>query len=194
MIVGVLLAGGQSTRMGRDKATLVVAGERLVDRVASALAAGLVAAGERKPRLVVCGEVEGYECVADALPGLGPVAGLAAAAERLSGVARWLLVVPVDLPALTPAALAPLLGVRDGAAVAYEGHALPALLPSGPRLDAALDAVLAAPRARDRSMIRLLALLDARRIPLDLAHAPSLVNANTPAELEDALRAIRGPT
>jgi molybdopterin-guanine dinucleotide biosynthesis protein A len=187
MIAGVVLAGGRSTRMGRDKATLELGGERLVDRVVEAVRAALAAAGERSPRVVVAGDVPGHECVADAVPGLGPVAGLGAAAARLPG-AEWLLAVPVDLPALTPAALAPLLATRGArAAVAHEDHALPALLRAGRPLDEALAAVLAAPRAGDRSVLRLLDLLDVEWIPLDPRHAPALANANTPAELRAAL-------
>ena len=193
MIAAVVLAGGRSTRMGRDKATLDVGGERLVDRVVAAVRAALAAAGERSPRIVVAGDVAGHECVADPVPGLGPVAGLAAASARLGGGPEWLLAVPVDLPALTAGALAPLLAAREAhAAVAHEGHALPALLRAGPRLDEALAAVLAAPRGRDRSVLRLLEELDARWLPLDPRHEPALANANTPDELRAALGGERG--
>src|SRR3972149_4914798 len=37
MISGVILAGGQSTRMGRNKAVLEIGGKRLIDRLAHGL-------------------------------------------------------------------------------------------------------------------------------------------------------------
>ena len=117
MIWGLVLAGGRSTRMGRDKATLVVGGngERLVDRVVAAATGALRAAGERAPRVLVSGAVEGHECVLDATAGLGPVAGIAAALDlALGGRARptHLLALPVDLPNVTAGALAPLMGIQ----------------------------------------------------------------------------------
>jgi molybdopterin-guanine dinucleotide biosynthesis protein A len=191
VIRGVVLAGGRSTRMGHDKATLPLAsGERLVDRVVAAVAAALRTAGEAAPRVLVSGDVPGHECVPDAAPGLGPLGGLAAVLARLPAAeAGWLLVVPVDLPALTPAPLAALLAApREGAAaLAFEGEALPALL----RLDARVAAAVAARAAasgHERAVWRLLDDLGARRIPLDAGLAHELANANTPEELQAVLR------
>jgi molybdopterin-guanine dinucleotide biosynthesis protein A len=190
VIVGVVLAGGRSTRMGRDKASIEVApGERLVDRVVAAVRAALAAAGETEPRVVVSGEVAGHDCVPDAAAGLGPVAGIAAAVAALRGSASALLVVPVDLPALDGAALLPLLRARPPAA--YAGSALPALLGTDAATVAAVEATLAA-AGRDRSVTALLARLGAGEVPLDAAHARALTNANTPAELRDALGGTGG--
>jgi molybdopterin-guanine dinucleotide biosynthesis protein A len=191
MIAALVLAGGRSTRMGRDKARLVVGGERLVDRVAAAAGGALRAAGESRPLVLVSGPpIEGFECVADEVPGLGPVGGLASglSALRARGAA-WVLAVPVDLPALTGAALAPLLAAaRDPVcAVTYAGHELPALLRVSDAVLAAAAEVAAAP-GRDRAVWRLLQRLGAARLPLDPAHARAVGNANTPAELESLLR------
>jgi molybdopterin-guanine dinucleotide biosynthesis protein A len=203
--------------MGRDKATLPLAsGERLVDRVAAAVAAALRGAGEAAPRVLVSGEVPGHPCVPDAAAGLGPLGGLASVIGWVAGADEglpaehaggplgirpegtppgWILVVPVDLPALSPAPLAALLAApREGAAaLAFEGHALPALL----RLDARVRAAVAARAAangRERAVWRLLDDLEARRIPLDAALARELVNVNTPEELEVALGPVEEAT
>lgn len=73
-LLGAILAGGQSRRFGSDKAQALFDGERLIDRVASALALQCDA-------VVVCGREEaGFACLPD-LPeaGLGPLGGLNAA-------------------------------------------------------------------------------------------------------------------
>lgn len=72
--LAAILAGGQSRRFGSDKAAALVAGERLIDRVAAALlpqAEALVVCGREDPR---------YACLPDwPEPGLGPLGGLHAA-------------------------------------------------------------------------------------------------------------------
>lgn len=110
----VVLAGGASQRMGRDKAGLHVEGVPLLElqlrRAREAGAGGL---------WVSCG-VQGLSCVPDipglgllrdAAPGLGPWHGLLAALRASRSEA--LLVLAVDLPALTAAFLRRLV---DGAA------------------------------------------------------------------------------
>lgn len=96
---GVVLAGGQSRRMGRDKALIAFAGEPLIRRAVRILGEAcddvLIASGDGR-RLPVAG----CRQVADALPGAGPLAGLVAGLEA----ARHPLVavVAVDMPHLSP--------------------------------------------------------------------------------------------
>lgn len=99
-----VLAGGQSSRMGRDKALLSFAGEPLIARALGILReAGLEAsiAGARS-------SLESFApVVADAARGLGPLSGICAALQSAS--ARWAVFLPVDLPLLPAALLAYLL-------------------------------------------------------------------------------------
>lgn len=90
--LGVVLAGGSSTRMGEDKAGLSVHGERLVDRAARLLLdAGLeVVVADRGRSLI-----SGLPSVADG-GGRGPAAGLLGAAAAYP--ARTLMVLACDLP------------------------------------------------------------------------------------------------
>ena len=89
-MIGVVLAGGQSRRMGRDKALVEIAGSRMIEWVSNALA-------EVADQVVVAGRPEGWaehEGLVDP-PGLGgPLAGLVAALQMGSD----LLVVAVDQP------------------------------------------------------------------------------------------------
>ena len=80
-VLGAVLTGGASRRMGRDKATLPVEGVAMADRVATALRAGCA-------DVVAIGPAEragAQQPVADLFPGEGPVGGLITAlreAER----------------------------------------------------------------------------------------------------------------
>ena len=97
MIIAIL-AGGQSARMGSDKAVLEIGGMTLLERTARlALAAGL-------PVLVVgraCPEgwpLPEATFIADAEPGLGPLGGLATALRHTQSS---VLALACDLPLLT---------------------------------------------------------------------------------------------
>jgi molybdenum cofactor guanylyltransferase len=97
-IAGFILAGGESSRMGRDKALLEFEGVPLLTRTAR-LVESVVAA----PPAVI-GDQGGYESlglhmIADDWPGAGPLGGIATAL-RASG-RPWNLIVACDLPYLT---------------------------------------------------------------------------------------------
>src|SRR5687768_17396927 len=92
----VLLAGGKSSRMGRDKGALLVEGEPLWQRQLNILR-------RTQPReLFISGPLDGpyantgVRIVSDAEPHLGPLGGIAAALGECT--TDWLLVLAVDLP------------------------------------------------------------------------------------------------
>ena len=94
-LVGCVLCGGASRRMGRDKGALELAGQTLVERAAKVLAG-------------ICGEVFlatgnvarygelGFEPLLDATPDGGPVEGILAALEHAD--ADLCCVLACDLP------------------------------------------------------------------------------------------------
>ena len=95
---GFVMAGGESSRMGRDKGLLELGGAPLVLRAAK-LAETVTGA----PATIIGGAAYGsfgLRVVADDLPGSGPLGGIATAV-RVSGT-PWSLIVACDLPYLTP--------------------------------------------------------------------------------------------
>ena len=93
---GFVLTGGNSSRMGSDKALLTTDGRQLVQQVATALEAvanpvALVGKPERYARLP-------WRCLPDLRPGLGPLAGLEAALAITEMDLN--LVVACDMPGL----------------------------------------------------------------------------------------------
>ena len=117
--VGAVLAGGRSTRLGRDKALL-----RIGDRPPLAVlgAEALTAAGAE--RVVVVGGDRsglgdlGLEVVDEPAPGAGPLSGIAGALVEAGG--SEVVVLACDLPGITAAAVERLRDARrtSGAVVA----------------------------------------------------------------------------
>lgn len=121
----LLLAGGESRRMGRDKAAIEVDGETMLARTArlaadacdevfvSVRSAGAVDALRRR-----------WPLIEDASDGTGPLAGILGALRTRPGV-DW-LVLACDLPRLDAATLAALLAAAkeapDALAVAMESE------------------------------------------------------------------------
>ena len=138
----LLLAGGRSSRMGRDKALLEVDGEACISRVAMALAE----AGREPIRIAVAGpeDIERYgavidttiqvEWVLDAEPHSGPIEALIEAFEDPLVVGETLQLAPVDVPWVNSALFAGLegaLGPSDCLAMPSDGlwaHPLLALV------------------------------------------------------------------
>jgi molybdopterin-guanine dinucleotide biosynthesis protein A len=92
--LGAVLAGGSSTRMGADKASVVVDGLTMLERVSAALS-------EAFPHVVV--RIESWP---DEMPGGGPLAGIASALSRMEE--DRVLVVAVDQPFVRTETLAAL--------------------------------------------------------------------------------------
>ena len=180
---GYLLAGGRSSRMGRDKALLELDGLPFAERIARAMRAAV-----GRLRVVgrdAVGEVHG---VPDLRPGLGPLAGLEAALADCEGDAA--LVVACDMPFVTEAFLRLLIGraaQAPGSAVVPEdagGRRAPlcGVYPRAalPLVTGLLDAGERRPRALlDRMPTVLVAFAEYRSLP----GAERLTrNVNTPAE------------
>ncbi len=107
-LIGIVLAGGAASRMGRDKATVeLVDGETLAASAARRLAAVCpeVALADRGRQLV-----PGLPSLLDG-PGRGPAAGLLGAAHAYPG--RPLLALACDLPHVPVALLEELIRLGD---------------------------------------------------------------------------------
>lgn len=129
----VILAGGQSARMGRDKAGLLLAGETLLARqikLVQAVGATEVFISGRAGRDYVR---FGCPVLTDNFPQAGPLAGIESALQKCRN--PLLLVLAVDMPQMSVAVLEELIkqsGGRNGIIPRLAGHAEPlaALYPS----------------------------------------------------------------
>jgi molybdopterin-guanine dinucleotide biosynthesis protein A len=111
LVTGLLLAGGASRRMGRDKAGIEFEGETLASRAARMLAEVceevLVASGDGAHLAGL-----GWRQVADAVQERGPLGGIVAGLE--AAVHPLVAVVAVDMPFASPALLRMLAAMASG--------------------------------------------------------------------------------
>ena len=189
--IGIVLAGGQSSRMGRDKALLCIAGEPLLlrarQRLLAAGCAQVFMSGAPRPEWP-------DESIADLAPGSGPVGGIISAIHQLTphtSPALTLLFIPVDAPLLSPALLRTLVEQAADDGCVIDDTPLPVAL----RITAAvlaqcastLPALLA---GESRSIKRFLQPLQLAHLPRTAAIKPQLTNVNTPAEWEGLYREL----
>ena len=171
---GLLLAGGRSRRMGRDKAGLVWNGRTLLELQSQRLAD----AGAR--RVLVSGDYPQHQSVPDLRPEQGPLGGLQAVAEQIED--GPLVVLAIDMPQVTPELLATL--ARTPARSAhYRGHILPLRIELDPALRAWLRDSHRRPPA-ERSLRALFAECGGIILPLPEDGERLLANCNTPEEWE----------
>ncbi len=184
--VGVVLAGGKSSRMGQDKACLQLVGESLLQRAHRTLHnAGchyMLLSGQPRP------EWAGAN-VPDLAPDAGPVGGIISALQSIVTHATQTVTVafiPVDAPLLSPGLLRRLLerAQQDGCVI--DGTPLPvALRTTSAVMDQCAATLPALQAGESRSVKQFLQPLSLTRIEQSDAIRPCLRNVNTPTEWED---------
>lgn len=181
-LAGVVLAGGASRRMGRDKATLTVpgrfAGLTLVEHLVSVLARRcdpvfvVAAQGQVLPDLPA-------QVLRDEVPGLGPLpaVGLGLRAAGQAGAPRA-FVCAVDMPFLTTDVIDAL---RSPEAEVVLGRTDRDHYLAGVYRTALADTVDALVASGERRVGALMEVVDVRRIVL--ADASLLANLNSPDDV-----------
>jgi molybdopterin-guanine dinucleotide biosynthesis protein A len=180
-VAGYVLAGGNSTRMGTDKALLHIGGVALAKRIAQAVeqAAGSVTLIGDPARY----RALGLAVTPDLRPGCGPLAGMEAALTH--STSEWNLIVACDLAAIR----ADFLRGLCARAVNLESGA-DCLLPAGP--DSRLQPLCAAYRRRclepfsaalDRGARKVTDVVGSLRVSLyQTTESELFQNVNTPEE------------
>lgn len=178
VVVGAVLCGGASRRMGRDKALLPVDGVAMAARVAATLREGgcdrVVAIGGDEQGLGALG----LTVLPDEFPGEGPLGGVVTALAGHPDAAA-VVVVACDLPSLQPRAVRALLAALPGhdVAVATAGRPQPVCAAWRPSAEAVLRGAFA---AGERRMMAAVELLSQVAVPVE---TQDLANVNTPGDL-----------
>ena len=170
---GVILAGGQSSRMGSDKAELTLDGSTLLERAQSLLSH--------------CGAenvvVIRRDHTADIYPNCGPLGGIHTAIHHHTN--QPMVVIPVDLPLLGEEDITQLVkaGQNDQCISRFAGQYIPLYIPT--------PAALLLPLTERLEQGRPLSLRSFFEHYPSIEIAPSspntLLNANTPEEWQEFL-------
>jgi molybdopterin-guanine dinucleotide biosynthesis protein A len=120
---GIVLAGGKSSRMGRNKALMIYRGRPLVEHMAGLLQQAGCA------EVHIGGEISGYDCVPDAARHDGPGRAMIDLLRHFQDTHQRLLFVPVDMPLIEVNSLRRLMSQTGS--VYYKGYPLPACLMTG---------------------------------------------------------------
>jgi len=186
-VFGLVLVGGHSTRMGRDKAAL-----QYGDKPQAVAAFELVARGCSRTFLSCRRDQSpphGLPGIHDVVDNIGPMGGIVSAFAAHPDKA-W-LVVACDLPFLTEATLRALMSRRDPARPAtafrsaYDGKPEPLCAIYEPSIADRLRERV----ARDEVCPRR-ALAELNALLLDLPDRRALDNVNHPGEYEEARKAL----
>jgi molybdenum cofactor guanylyltransferase len=180
--VGVVLAGGKSSRMGQDKALLHYQGSTLLARAIVVLET----AGAKE--VLVSGR-EHPQGVPDLLPHCGPPGAILSLLSWLEQQQRLdaasLLLIPVDMPLLTAATVRQLLASAEaGRGAHFSGEVFPCVLPASLMLLTHLRVLFATAQhlGGQRSLRALLKFCDAVDVPSTGIAASEFSNVNTPTE------------
>ena len=171
MLVGVVLAGGQSLRMGTDKALLKLNGKTQLQRCQE-----LLTRVGCNTILISRNQIDINQSyyINDEHINIGPLAGIHRAVKTQPKATGY-LIVPVDMPRLNEAVLQELLAQAES--TYYADAILPCYIANQDQLLSTIESLI----ARQQLSIRgLLTQLSAHAITAD--NAKWLVNTNTPAQ------------
>lgn len=192
-VEGFILVGGASSRMGKDKAELLLAGQTMVERISATLsqvASSVILIGKDIRHL-------GLRSAGDYYPEWGALGGLNSALRNCE--AEWAIVTACDLPFVTVDLFQRMLSLREGfdAVAPIQGDGFPQPLCALYRVEPCLEISEALIRSGERRPIQLLESVKTRWLTFeelsDLHDAEHFFdNINTPDDYARA--AAKGGT
>lgn len=193
MLYACVLAGGRSSRMGKDKAALQLEGKPLLQRATELLEA----AGA--DFVMISGREDVALGFVDLLPSCGPPGGLYSTLKHIKdrhGLdGSPLLLVPVDMPLLTVPTLQTLLiQSRDVKACHFAGEVFPCVVQATQELHDYLQDLFGEEGrllGGKRSMKGIFEWLQARALPAADIPAREFMNVNTPEDWHAIQAAIQ---
>ena len=196
MLRAAVLAGGLSSRMGQDKALLVLEGQSLLERAVKLLQT------TGAQQVLVSGRLDHPLGIPDLLPHCGPPGAVLSLLSWLHDRSQLdgapLLLIPVDMPLLTLPTLQRLItSAATGRGARYRDQIFPCILPASTSLHLHLQQLFSDERhlGGQRSLRSLLEFAHAVTVEDSSIAGREFRNFNTPSEwrgLESPVSPISG--
>ena len=183
LFLGVVLAGGKSSRMGVDKALLPFRNRTLLqhqyEKVASVLG---------NKNVVVSGDYPQYQHVVDQDYGIGPLGGIISIVKKYRS-AEYFLFLPVDMPKLSEETLLWLIQAAKADSSfncwSYCNYEMPLIIKNSETLEPILTDLLLQPK-KLRSIRKLIQLMKYKPVSSE-ADGHEFINANTRKDWSEVL-------
>ncbi|MBL1421937.1 MAG: molybdenum cofactor guanylyltransferase [Alphaproteobacteria bacterium] len=172
-VTGLILASGGSSRMGRDKAALEYNGASFLELAVSHLKA------------VNCDKIyiNNADNLTDLIADLGPLGGIYTALSSHPNVPYW-LIIPIDMPTLTPEILSHLQqGLHDADVARFDNEMFPILLKSSDQMRNHIT-TLATDKSQSYSMRQFTKPFNINILPKPKGSEAAFANINSPEDYE----------
>ncbi|MFZ3228892.1 MAG: molybdenum cofactor guanylyltransferase [Pseudobdellovibrio sp.] len=181
--LGIVLAGGKSSRMGEDKALLNIQNKTLLEYQYEKLISIL-----GKQNVLVSGKYPSFKYLMDQKTELGPLGGIISVVQNFSKL-NYFLFLPVDMPNISVQTLNYLIQKSqenlESNCWTFKNYEMPLVLKNHSLLEATLVKLLEQPKSFC-SVRRLCQSLDYQVIETDEFNKNEFLNANTMKEWKKA--------
>ncbi len=193
--VGVVLAGGQSKRMGTDKALLTdkqakTCLQNTLDRLVAIGLKKIVISGDRHRDSFSASSDVDIRVVSDLTSDSGPLAALDSVLQQLvvqQQIPKQLLIIPVDMPYLKADYLIRLLQTDASVSCCFKDFLLPLKLTLNEHSWQAIKHCLSESNSRKHSIKNLYYQIPHSQLPLTAAEHYFFQNTNTPEQWQQFL-------
>ncbi len=177
-IVAIILAGGNSSRMGKNKALIPYNGKRLIDHIANQIYLSGI------KEIIVSGTIEGYECIPDIIKNGGPMVGIATVISKAYSDYDSFMVLPVDLPLLNSDVINQLIENNNNKcdAICFKSNPLPFIINKSSTLLNDLNSSNFIDNFDKQSVKKFLSKFNTQFLELSKKNTHALTNTNTPNE------------
>jgi len=183
LFLGVVLAGGKSSRMGADKALLPFCGRTLLQHQYEKMVS--VVGSEN---VVVSGNYPQYQHIVDQDHGIGPLGGISSIVKQFANT-EYFVFLPVDMPNLSEKTLFRLIQIAVSDSTSdcwsYASFEMPLIIKNGEGLELILANLLSQP-PQFRSIRGLIQLMNHQPV-IPEAEGHEFANANTVKDWSDVL-------